>query len=214
VARRWRGLALAGAVLAVPVVWVAPDVGTTLVVNRSVASPDAIVSLSSHEWERLPATIQLARRNARARVVLTLPAQINEFNCHDCNHRVAQLVAHGVAEDRIVVLPLAIGGTYGEANAARDFARREHLRTLLVVTSPYHTRRALATFDKVFDQTGITIGIEATSSTSSARPDAWWWTSYDRWYVRYEWEALLYYRVRYGVGAFPGRAGARGATLR
>lgn len=199
--RRWRGLALAGVVVAAPVAWVAPEAGTRLVVNRPVESPDAIVSLSSHEWDRLPETIRLARLHPGARILLTLPADVNEYNCHDCGGRVALLVRGGIDRGRIHVLPIKSSGTYGEAEVVREFIRAQPVERLLIVTSPYHTRRALATFQTLLAGTGVQIGIISANATSSAHPDAWWWTSFDRWYVRYEWVAIVYYEVRHGVNA-------------
>jgi uncharacterized SAM-binding protein YcdF (DUF218 family) len=68
-----------------------------------------------------------------------------------------------------------------------------------VVTSPYHTRRSLGTFEKVFADTGVEIGIHPAVRTSPAIPERWWLRRYDRGYVLYEWAALVYYRLRFGV---------------
>jgi uncharacterized SAM-binding protein YcdF (DUF218 family) len=178
-----------------------PSVGTLLVVSHAVREPDAIISLSSHEWERLPVTARLASGNASAAVLLTLPQPATVDNCHDCAGRVRRLERLGVPSHRVRVLPLSAPGTYGEALAARDWARQAHIRRLLIVTTPYHTRRSRATFEAVFEGTGIEIGIEP-ASTSPARPDRWWATPYDRAYVVYEWTAIVYYGIRYGVASW------------
>jgi uncharacterized SAM-binding protein YcdF (DUF218 family) len=172
--------------------------GTSLVSVRPVSNPAAIVSLASHEWERLPDTARLAKAAPSASVILTLPQPVSVFNCHDCGGRVNRLRHLGVSPDRVRILPLTTPGTYGEADAVLGFARKAHIRRLIVVTTPYHTRRSLAVFHKVFDGSGIEIGIEPASS-SPARPDRWWATPYDRAYVAYEWAALVYYGFRYGV---------------
>jgi uncharacterized SAM-binding protein YcdF (DUF218 family) len=176
--------------------------GTALVVSRPLSDPDAIVSLASHEWERLPVATEIATQNPHALLLLTLPQMPNEYNCYDCGGRIGRLERAGVAKDRIRVLPLTSGGTHGEAIAVREFARRTPIRRLMIVTSPYHTRRSLALFRNILAGTGTAIGITPASATSRARPDQWWRTPYDRWYVRYEWAAIPYYFVRYGVNAF------------
>jgi uncharacterized SAM-binding protein YcdF (DUF218 family) len=183
------------------IVWIGDNAGTALVVERPIASPDAVISLASHEWERLPETTLLAHRYPEARVLLTLPPAVNEYNCHDCSHRVGQLVRNGIPESRIRMLPIKLSGTFGEAVVALEFTKREHIKSLLVVTSPYHTRRSLATFQTVFKGTGVDIGIQPSTATSPARPDRWWTSPYDRWYVRYEWAAIAYYLVRHHVNA-------------
>jgi uncharacterized SAM-binding protein YcdF (DUF218 family) len=199
---RWRRWVAALGLLVVAVLWLGTRAGSFLVVERPIESPDAIISLASHEWERLPETIRLAHRYPDSLVLLTLPPVVDEYNCHDCAHRVDLLRRNGISGQRIRVLPITLSGTFGEAAVAFDFVTHEHIRRLIVVTSPYHTRRSLATFRRVFDESGVDIGIEPATATSPARPYAWWRTPYDRWYVRYEWAAMGYYLVRHHVNAF------------
>lgn len=173
--------------------------GRFLVVSRPVAAPDAIVSLASHEWERLPLAAELAQQHPAAVVLLTLPQVPSIHNCHECGRRVDRLVAAGVAADRIRIVPLSGGGTYGEAEACRRFASQVSVKRLLIVTSPYHTRRALAVFRSVFSGIATEVGIAPASSYSAAQPRRWWLSAYDLWYVSYEWAAMPYYMLRYGV---------------
>jgi uncharacterized SAM-binding protein YcdF (DUF218 family) len=172
-------------------------------VSAPVTDPDAIVALASHEWERLPAAVALARTYPRALVVLTRPELVTEFNCHDCARRPDRLARAGVAPERIRVLPLTAPGTHGEALAVRDFARNAHLGRVVVVTSPYHTRRALATFRHVLKETVAEVGIVAVSEPDPPlHPERWWEAPYEIAYVRYEWAGVFYYWIRYGVPAF------------
>jgi uncharacterized SAM-binding protein YcdF (DUF218 family) len=193
------GITVGAVVLAVFCAGVGPYAGTALVVSAPLSSPDAIVSLASHEWERLPAAAELARRYPRAVVVLTLPQPVNEFNCHDCFHRTERLMKAGVEMERIQIVPLTERGTFGEAVATRAFVSKHNLKSVLVVTSPYHTRRSLATFRQVLEGAAVSVGVVPASATSPARPPRWWATPYDRAYVRYEWAAVFYYWFRYGV---------------
>ena len=172
--------------------------GTALVVTKSMTSPDAIVSLASHEWERLPAAARLARRYPDAVVLLTQPAAVTRFNCHDCGNRVHRLELAGIPPGRVRMLKLDAGGTYGEALAVRRWAQTHGSMRVMVVTSPYHTRRTLATFSTLLSPLAVDVGVEAAAD-SPARPNQWWQAPYDRAYVRYEWAARLYYAVRYGV---------------
>ena len=176
-----------------------PYAGSALVVSSPLSSPDAIVSLASHEWERLPAAAELARRHPRALVVLTLPQTVTEFNCHDCVHRAERLMNAGVEVGRIRVVPLTLGGTFGEARAVRAFVAEHHLKSVLVVTSPYHTSRSLATFRHVLRDAGAAVGVVPASKTSPARPELWWVSPYDRAYVPYEWAARVHYQLWHGI---------------
>ena len=173
--------------------------GAALVQSRTLPAPDAILILASHEWERLPVAADAARQALGSRVILSLPRVITPHNCHLCDQRVGWLQALGIDAARVVELPRRVGNTRDEAVAALEFCRRQGVRQLLVVTSPYHTRRALATFDDVFLGSGVQIGVQPASAHSIAQPDRWWRAPYDRWYVRYEWTAIGWYLVRYGI---------------
>ena len=175
--------------------------GTALVVSVPVADPDAIVMLASHEWERLPAAVALATRYPRALVLLTLPESVTVFNCHDCARRPDRLARAGVTTERIRVLPITAPGTHGEALAVHDFARTAGLRRIVVITSPYHARRALATFRHVLHDAEVGI-VPVSHPDPPLHPERWWEVPYEISYVRYEWAGVLYYWVRYGVPVF------------
>lgn len=141
----------------------------------------------------------VATQHTNAIVLITLPQEVNSFNCHDCAGRPGVLRKLGVAPARIRILPLRAPGTYGEALATLAFARQNPIRHLLVVTSPYHTKRSLAVFRSVFEGTGVQVGVVPALRTSPAQPERWWLSGYDRAYVCYEWAAIAYYVLRYGI---------------
>lgn len=173
--------------------------GSALVVRQPIARPDAIISLASHEWERLPVAARQVLQNPGSLLLLTVPTEIKQSNCHDCAERVDQLRGLGVDRTRIRVLSRTVRDTNDEAIAAFEFARRTGIHSVLVVTSPYHTRRALAIFRKVFEGSGVRVGVEPALETSPATPPRWWGASYDRRYVAYEWTAILYYGWKHGL---------------
>jgi uncharacterized SAM-binding protein YcdF (DUF218 family) len=176
--------------------------GTALVADAPLRSPGAIVSLASHEWERLPAAAILALENPDASVILTEPEEVTPYNCHECATRVRRLASLGIDSARVHVVRLDLPGTYGEAMAVRAFVRAHGIARLNVVTSPYHTRRALATFRAALASSGTQVGVVPAYAASPAVPARWWTAPYDRSYVAYEWAATLYYAVKYRVFAF------------
>jgi uncharacterized SAM-binding protein YcdF (DUF218 family) len=205
--RRYRTRLAIAAVLAL-VLWGLGHLGPALVVFRPAEPPDAIVPLASHEWERLPATVALARQYPFSIVLLTLPVMITNSNCHRCAERSQWLIDRGVAAERIQTLPDRGRGTHDEAVAARRYAEQHAIRRLAIVTSPYHTRRALATFHHIFKGLPVEIGVYPASGNSPARPSKWWAHGYDRAYVAYEWMAALYYRFEYGIPLAAGTDGS------
>lgn len=188
-----RRLFVGGIALALAIAVILWGAGAVLVVSVNATPPDAIVSLASHEWERLPEAARLAHRYPASIVILTVPPHVTPHNCHDCAQRVAWLAHAGVPSSRVRVLNIEGDGTYAEARTCRHFAESQpSIRRVLVVTSPYHTRRALAAFRDAFNDTNTIVGV-ASGTESPARPRRWWLAPYDRWYVGYEWLATAYY---------------------
>lgn len=178
--------------------WPFAQAGNALIVTHELSSPDAILMLASHEWERLPAAAALARKHPDAVVLLTVPTVITEHNCHLCRDRIAWLEAEGVDPARVRLLPRRAMNTYQEAEAARDYARAAGLNGMLIVTSPYHTRRAWATFAHIFRGSSMALGI-VPAAAAQGRPMTWWMSPFDRYYITYEWAAIFKYRGVYGV---------------
>jgi uncharacterized SAM-binding protein YcdF (DUF218 family) len=194
-----RALAIIAMFGLIVLAWAGVYAGTSLVVARDVADPTAFLSLGSHEWERLPVTAQLARAHPGSVVLLSQPVHPNKFNCHLCPERIGWLRALGIARDRTVVLPRLVTNTYDEAVAAREYCERRGITRLMVVTSPYHTRRTVATFAAVFAGSHTAVGVHPAVETSPAKPTQWWAHAYDRAYVRYEWAAIAWYALRHHV---------------
>jgi len=178
------------------------ELGSTLAISEPIPAPEAIVTLGSHEWERLPLAARLARGNPRAALLLTMPAQPTETNCYRCGDRVNWLVRAGVARKRVVILDPRVHNTYDEAAATFSYASTRGIHSVLVVTSPYHGRRALATFQKIFRGSPVHVGIETAMFESNAHPRSWWMNASDRNYVAYESAALVWYAARYRVFPF------------
>lgn len=196
--RRYRvGRVIAVMLVAGALVWGGAHAGAALIVRQRLPSADALVVLGSHEWERLPVAARLAAARPHAVVLLTEPRQASASNCHLCGERVAWLEALGIPATRIEVLPRRVTNTLDEAIAAREYSESHAVRQLLVVTSPYHARRALAVFRTAFKGMDVRIGVNFDESV--AVPEQWWRYPYDRAYVAYEWAAVVWYAMRHGV---------------
>jgi uncharacterized SAM-binding protein YcdF (DUF218 family) len=172
--------------------------GSTLVVEKPLDNPDVIVSLASHEWERLPAVARVARQQPFSTVLLTQPRFVTPYNCYDCSARVGRLVSLGIAANRIRIIPTPVGNTYEEATATLAYLGHPvSSGGILVVTSPYHAMRAYLCFRRVFGGSRIAVGVEPALPESPAKPGQWWRYEYDRRYVGYEWAALASYALRF-----------------
>jgi uncharacterized SAM-binding protein YcdF (DUF218 family) len=89
-----------------------------------------------------------------------------------------EIISRGVPLDRITVLMSPVNSTYEEAVLLRQYTVEQNIHSVLIVTSRYHTRRALWVFREVFENSGVQIGmIAAKSGTESPSPLTWWLTT-------------------------------------
>ncbi len=108
------------------------------------------------------------------------------------------LVSAGIERERIEVLPGIVHGTIAEARAFRLYAEAHNVRSALVVTSPYHSRRAVWTIRRVVRGTPVQVGIAPVPMAStSSHPSTWWNTSMGWRNVTPEFVKMPYYWLAY-----------------
>jgi uncharacterized SAM-binding protein YcdF (DUF218 family) len=177
-----------------------------LIVKSPLAQPDAlsILSGSSSYKERAFRTAQLYREFPATRIILTNDGyrgswyQVEQRNPFYYEYALMALTQAGVPKDVVTVLSEPVGGTHDEAVLVRRYAEREGLRKILVVTSAYHSRRALWTFRRVFDGSGISVGIEvAEVGWQTPKPATWWLHARGWQIVPAEYIKLIYYWIRF-----------------
>jgi uncharacterized SAM-binding protein YcdF (DUF218 family) len=104
----------------------------------------------------------------------------------------------GVTAQSIDVLLKPVAGTYEEAEVIRDYAQQHGLHSILIVTSAYHSRRALWVFSRVFRETGIRIGLISARPGAESPPPATWWLGARGWkLVPTEYVKMIYYVINY-----------------
>jgi len=194
IARRHRFSLIAVALLAL--VLASPLPARWLIRELPLAAPEAILSLGSHERERFAETALQARQWPNAVVLLTTPTVVGQYNCDACPHRIVWLATLGVPARRVRMLSPRTVNTNDELVAAAKWMRARGLTRLLIVTSPYHTRRVQVLAGG--DLRGLHVGVIACP-VAGGLPTLWWTRHYDRFYVRYELAALIAAWWRYGV---------------
>lgn len=186
-----------------------------LVVSAPLASADVIVVLSgsSAYLERTQKAAQLYREGRAPLVVLTddhtrggwdSAQQRNPFFVERATE---ELVKAGVPRNRIDIVRGFAGSTHDEAVILKEYAMHKSLRnhviapdinSVLVVTSAYHSRRALRTLQQTFAGTDVKFGFEPASGDSLNAATAFWWLQPQGWRtVGGEYAKLIYYWFKY-----------------
>jgi uncharacterized SAM-binding protein YcdF (DUF218 family) len=186
-----------------PVAWCA---ARALVVEVEVAQPEAIVVLSgaSDYAERARAAAELFAAGRAPKIILTNDGERGGWSSAEQRNPFfselasGELVRAGVPAGKIELVAQTVSSTYEEARAVRDYAAARNMRSLLVLTSAYHSRRAEWTWRLVFSGSGIDLGITtAPAAGPSPAPSLWWLRARGWRAVAAEYPKLIYYRLRY-----------------
>jgi uncharacterized SAM-binding protein YcdF (DUF218 family) len=198
--RAWRALVVL-LILWPALAWAA---AAALVAGAGVERADALVVLSGSGAyvERARRAGELYREGRAPRVLLTDDGQrgpwseARQTNPLFVERAREELLRDGVPAESVEVLPGRVASTHDEVVAARAYAERGGARSLLFVTSAYHTRRALWTVRRVFRGSGVEVGVEGTEADA---PPPWtWWLSRRGWrHVAPEYPKLVYYYWAY-----------------
>lgn len=104
-----------------------------------------------------------------------------------------ELIAQGVSDKSIEILPKLVEGTKDEADLFVEAAQKQNLKSVLLVTSAYHSRRTLWTFQKTVlkNNLSVEIGLQSPPKTSG-------WVSPGDWLiVGEEYVKMAYYWAFY-----------------
>lgn len=201
--RRWASRAVVAVLAWSLVAWAAARL---LIVRAELARADALVMLSGGSFyaERVRHTADLFAQGRAPRIILTDDGIRGPWSFEqERNPSYAEIEAEaltraGVRAEQIEIIPQQVSSTYDEAVRVRDFARAEGLQSVLVVTSAYHSRRALWVWQRVFRESGIRVGLDpAPTGEQSPSPATWWWHWRGWLSVAFEYPKLVYYWLNY-----------------
>lgn len=201
--RRLLLIAVLGAVAWPLFAWVAAQL---LIVEAEVLAPDAIVVLSGSSTyiERADWAAKLYSRNRAPLIILTDDKLISGWDrTEERNPFFYELAARemqkrGVPAERIVVVSEPALGTYYESLNVCEYATTHKFRKLLIVTSAYHSRRALWSMRHACERSQIEIGVSAPDpGWQTPSPWKWWMGRWGWKVVAVEYVKLIYYWIRY-----------------
>lgn len=186
------------------VAWVA---ARALIIQADLDVADAIVVLSggSTYLERTHRAAELYKQGRAKLIVLTDDhtrggwSSALQTNPYFVERARDELIKRGVPSDNIRVAPGFASSTRDEAFIIRDYALTQGFRSILIVTSAYHTRRALHNLQQSFSGTGISVGIAPAPTGAQTPAPAFWWVHIEGWRsVGGEYVKLVYYWLKYG----------------
>ena len=187
-------------------IFTAPFLAENLIVEKPLAHADAILVLagSSVYQERTRRAAEIYKQGVAPKIVLTDDgtkggwSKIEKRNPPFVELARDVLIAEGIPVEAIEIIKPSDSGTIHEAQITIEKARQENWKTILLVTSAYHTRRALWAFEKVSDSDKLQFGIVAAPvGVQTPSPDYWWFSSHGWSFVAGEYVKGCYYWLYY-----------------
>ncbi|MBA2620621.1 MAG: YdcF family protein [Acidobacteria bacterium] len=188
-----------------PLSWMSAEI---LIVEKPLEKADAIFVLggSTTYVERNQKAAALYKQGIAPKILLTDDGLQGGWDSNEQRNPYyvelgrRELISQGVPENFIETLPAIVDGTKDEAELFVRTAREKNITSVLLVTSAYHTRRALRTFEKVSADSNLKtqIGIRSAPFGQQTPPPFYWWLSPSGWnMVAGEYVKIFYYLVYY-----------------
>jgi uncharacterized SAM-binding protein YcdF (DUF218 family) len=150
--------------------WV-PSIATLWLLSGASPRPaELLVVLSGASRERTQTAVSLFRKGMAPKVLITGwgPNDDRDY-----------LVSEGVSNESILLAPRNSSSTYEDALNVRQVVVINKIKSVLVVTSPYHCRRTRLIFGRVLS--GLRVSLTVTPSVSLHMDQDHWWRTAQGW---------------------------------
>jgi len=169
-------------------------IGNYLIIDDPLKKSDVILVLSGdRKGERLIEGVKLFKKGYGKYLVLSG----NEIGYDTYASDIMEKQAISLKVPKSAIIPIRVEGnsTIEEAQSVQKFFnKKDDFKSMILVTSSYHTRRAKWVFSKVFKETNIKISAHP-SEDSEYDPDHWWEKRTSAKHLFYEYTKLLWYKT-------------------
>lgn len=144
--------------------------GSYLVDASDPVEADAVFVLAGDATgRRIVRAAELVRDGFAPAVIVSGPDGF--YGAYECDLAIAYAVQQGFPEEYFIHFEHHAASTEEEADAAAIEVRKRGIRKLLIVTSNFHTRRALKQFRRVMPDIELTM---VAAPDASFAPEDWW----------------------------------------
>lgn len=148
--------------------------GKFLVTSHYADHADAVIVLSGGDIQRLQEAAKLYKSGYSTVIVVTEIENLKpEQASFSSNLKIQQLGDLGVPANAVVLTEKSADSTFQEAKAVRALMEKQGWSYGVVVTDPYHTRRASIIFNDVLRGSKLLIGIRPVEE-SWYHATTWW----------------------------------------
>ncbi|MEE4195134.1 MAG: YdcF family protein [Anaerolineae bacterium] len=147
--------------------------GRFLIQADEVQSADAVIALGGDTgFDRLEKAVQYYKDGAADVLIISDTGALTESGVDAAVYQKNAAIAMGVPSVDIYITEVHANTTYNEARATRKLMLRNGWESCIVVTDPFHTRRARAYFRDDFAAHGLSVSVTYTAA-HWYRPSTW-----------------------------------------
>lgn len=168
--------------------------GRYLVVDEKPRKSDAIVVLAGETVPRVAKGAALYRENYGDVVIMTGGGRLST-KYTEARIMLEEAADLGVPPSAVILEDKSLS-TYENAVFVKRIIMERNLKSFLLVTSSYHTRRSQYIFKKVFKDTGVEI-ITVSAPDPKYSPSSWWKDHEGQQKALTELANMVIYRLKY-----------------
>lgn len=175
-------------------------IGNHLIAEDPVSHVDEVFVLGGDAMDRGEEAARLYHEGVCRRFVCTgsqVPGDLKMLNIDLTESDMTRivLVKRGVPADSVLSYKQGTS-TYEESRALLALAKRHGVDSVMIVSSPFHLRRARFVFEDIFSKAGITVLFHGAPNPSL--DEALWWRHESSLLMVFsEYVKLLYYHLKY-----------------
>ena len=169
--------------------FIAPFLAERLIIEKKLERADVILVLggSATYIERTQKAAELFKQGVAPKILLSDEGtrggwnRVEKRNIPFVEMAQRSLVEQGVPPESIEILQPQVAGTIYEAENLQKKIEDSNLKSVLLVTSAYHTRRTLWIFQKILAEKNVEVGIEHPPTGEQTPPPFYWWLKINGW---------------------------------
>lgn len=164
-----------------------------LIVQDAIKPSDIILVLGGDDnGERVDEAVKLYK-NGYAKKILMSSGPL-AWKLTGAEWMKKQALAEGVPARAILLEDRSLS-TIDNAKLSLPILEKEKVKTVILVTSPTHTRRSKKVFDRIFKPAGIQVSYRP-AQRNSFKLDGWWKRHEDTQLVVWEYVSLMFYFMK------------------
>jgi len=157
-------------ILMVIILWGITDISASilqefLIIDKPLPHADALVVMAGDQSCRIPVAALLYKEGRASKILLANDGVFSAYseerhrNLYQVEWAEDALLKMRIPQHAIIILPHTFSGTIYDALNARKTVIDKGMKSIIIVTSDYHTRRSLWCFNRLFYGRKIEVGV-------------------------------------------------------